>query len=349
MSEQQVRLTTLSHGAGCGCKIGPEHLRQVIKFLPPTLDPNVLVGINTSDDAGVYKLTDDIAAVLTLDFFTPIVDDPYDFGRIAVTNAVSDVYAMGGTPVIGLNVVAFPARELPLSILEEILRGGADQARAAGVSVVGGHSIDDPEPKFGFVAMGIVHPDKVITNAGARVGDLLYFTKPIGTGVISTAVKRGAAAPEQIAESIKWMTTLNKDASEVMRAVGVNACTDVTGFSLLGHLYEMTCGSGVGARVRMDDIPTMGGVRELLAQDMAPGGAYRNLEFLEKCGAIIWERSVTEEDKLLLCDPQTAGGLLLSVPPENADELKHEMVKAGVPAVEIGEVVEDGEGRIWIT
>ncbi len=348
MTEKEIRLTTLSHGAGCGCKIGPEHLRQVIKFLPPITDPNVLVGINTSDDAGVYRITDDIAAVLTLDFFTPIVDDPYDFGRIAVTNAVSDVYAMGGTPVIGLNVVAFPARDLPLSILEDILRGGADQAAAAGVSVVGGHSIDDPEPKFGFVAMGLVHPDKVITNATARVGDVLFLTKPIGTGVISTAVKRGAATTEQVAESITWMTTLNKSASEVMQKVGINSCTDVTGFSLLGHLREMTCASGVGARVRMDDIPTMGGVRDLLARDMAPGGAYRNLEFLEKCNAIVWPPDATEADKLLLCDPQTSGGLLISVSPDKAEELQRKMVEAGVPALEIGEIVEDSEKQITI-
>lgn len=317
-------------------------------MLPPVTDPNVLVGVATSDDAAVYKLTDELAVVLTVDFFTPIVDDPYDYGRIAVTNSLSDIYAMGARPVIGLNLVGFPSRTLPLAILEEILRGGSDQASAAGISIVGGHSIDDPEPKYGLVAMGLIHPDRVTSNATAKVGDILFLTKPIGTGIISTAIKKAVASPAETAEAIKWMTTLNRTASEVMQKIGAHACTDVTGFSLLGHLHEMTLASRIGARIRMDDIPLMTGVRELLAQDMAPGGAYRNLEFLENCGAVVWEREMTEEDKVLLCDPQTAGGLLISVAPEKADDLERELVKSDVPAVLIGEMVEDEEGRIYV-
>lgn len=321
---------------------------QVLKYIPAVTDPNVLVGITTSDDAAVYRVTDDIAVVLTVDYFTPIVDDPYDFGRVAVTNSLSDIYAMGARPIIGLNVIGYPARTLPLGILEEILKGGSDQAATAGVSIVGGHSIDDPEPKYGLVALGLIHPDKVKSNATAREGDVLFLTKPIGTGVISTAIKKEAARPLEVEEAIRQMTTLNKDASEAMVKIGANACTDVTGFSLLGHLHEMTFASKVGARVRLADVPVIGGVRELMEQDMSPGGAYRNLDFLTGCGAIIWGEGVDEMDKLLLCDPQTAGGLLISIAAERADLLQAELEQSGVAAARIGEMVRDPDGRIQV-
>ena len=309
----------------------------------------MLIGLGTADDAAVYKISDDVAVVLTVDYFTPIVDEPYDFGRIAATNALSDIYAMGARPLIALNLVGFPARTQPLSMLEDILRGGLDQAKLAGISIVGGHSIDDPEPKYGLVVMGIVHPDKALSNSGAKVGDKLFLTKPIGTGIISTAIKRGKASPEIIQMAVDLMTTLNRAASEAVIEVGVNACTDVTGFGLLGHLHEMTEASGVGARISASAVPVISGVRELLEQDMAPGGTERNLAFLESCNAVRWADGIDKNVKLLLSDAQTAGGLLVSVPPERADQLRQALEHAEVPAVaEIGEVVEEPSGVITI-
>ncbi len=308
----------------------------------------MLVGLATSDDAAVYRVSDDLAIVLTTDFFTPVVDDPYEFGRIAVTNALSDIYAMGARPVLALNIVAYPARTRALDTLEEILRGGADQAAAAGVSIAGGHSIDDPEPKYGLCVLGIVNPDKVLTNSGAKAGDRLILTKPIGTGIITTAIKHDTAPPEAIAEAITIMTTLNKAASEAALEVGCSACTDVTGFGLLGHLHEMAVGSGVGARVRFTDVPLIAGVRELLALDEAPGGTYANRDHLNSENSVVWSPDLTEEQQLALCDAQTAGGLLLSVPADRAEALKTALQAAGaLCAAEIGEIGEDPQCRIF--
>jgi selenide,water dikinase len=317
-------------------------LAQVVKLIPPVTDPNVLVDLSTADDAAVYRISDDLAIALTVDYFTPIVDDPYDFGRIAVTNSLSDIYAMGARPLIALNLVGFPVQTQPLSVLEEILRGGSDQAREAGVSIVGGHSIDDPEPKYGLVVMGTVRPDRVLSNSGAKPGDRLFLTKPIGTGIISTAVKRGVASSEAIRTVVGIMTTLNRAASEAMLEAGANACTDVTGFGLLGHLNELISASGVGARISASAVPVIPGVRDLLEQDMAPGGTERNLEFLESCGVIQWPEGFSPNEKLLLCDAQTAGGLLISVPADRAGRLRELLLAAKVPAAaEIGEVTSD--------
>jgi len=317
--------------------------------MPPVLDENVLIGLSTADDAAVYRITEDIAAVLTVDYFTPIVDDPYDFGRIAATNALSDAYAMGATPAIALNLVGYPGKTMPLSTLEEILRGGSDAASSAGVSVVGGHSIDDPEPKYGMVVLGLVHPQRAVSNATARAGDALFLTKPLGTGIIATAIKNGAAPSELVKRAVDLMTTLNRAACDAMLRVGVNSCTDVTGFGLLGHLHEMTWASGVGAVVELSAVPVIDGVRDLLAQDMAPGGTYRNLEYLENCGAMDWSPIVTEADKLLLCDAQTSGGLLIGVPADRAETLERELRAPGIPAAaRIGRVVEDPERRIRV-
>jgi selenide, water dikinase len=316
-------------------------LAQVLKLIPPVTDPNILVGLATADDAAVYRLTDDLAVVLTVDYFTPIVDDAYDFGRIAATNALSDIYAMGARPLIALNLVGFPSKTQPISILEDILRGGADQAGKAGVNIVGGHSIDDPEPKYGLVVLGTVHPERVMSNSGARIGDRLFLTKPIGTGIISTAIKVGECPPEVEQAAIGLMTTLNREAAEAMIAAGANACTDVTGFGLLGHLHELIEASGVGARINASAVPIIPGVRELLAEDMVPGGTERNLDYLETCSAVQWEKGITEEDKLLLSDAQTAGGLLISIPAEHADRLRGLLEQAQTPAVaEVGEIVE---------
>lgn len=302
----------------------------------------MLVGLATSDDAAVYRVSDDLAIVLTTDFFTPVVDDPYEFGRIAVTNALSDIYAMGARPVLALNIVAYPSRTRALDTLEEILRGGADQAAAAGVSIAGGHSIDDPEPKYGLCVMGMVDPNKVLTNSGAKAGDRLILTKPIGTGIITTAIKHDTAPPEAIAEAIRVMTTLNGPASQAAIEVGCNACTDVTGFGLLGHLREMACGSGVGARVRFHDVPLISGVKELLALDEAPGGTYANRDHLNSQTSVAWSPDLSEENQLALCDAQTAGGLLLSVSVDKAEAMKSALQAAGtLAAAEIGEIVDD--------
>ena len=317
--------------------------------MPAIADPNVLVELSTSDDAAVYRITDDIAVALTVDFFTPVVDDAYEYGRIAVTNALSDIYAMGAKPVIALNLVAYPAKTRPIDKLEDILRGGADQAAAAGVSIVGGHSIDDPEPKYGMCVMGLVNPNKIYTNAGAKVGDKLILTKPLGTGVIATAIKRDAASPEVTARAIEVMTTLNAAASEAMQKVGCNACTDVTGFGLLGHLCEMTAASKVGAKLHYDKVPLIEGVKELLEMDMAPGGTWANMEFLDSAGTVVWEGNLSENERLILCDAQTAGGLLISVPSELAGELLDKLKSTGVSsAIEIGEIIEDPEFRAHV-
>ena len=317
--------------------------------MPPVTDPNVLVDLSTSDDAAVYRITDEIAAVLTVDFFTPVVDDAYEFGRIAVTNALSDVYAMGAKPLIALNLVAYPARTRPVEKLEQILKGGADQAIAAGVSIVGGHSIDDPEPKYGLAVMGLVNPSRVLTNAGAKVGDRLILTKPLGTGVIATAIKHGTASDEVTARAIEVMTTLNGPAADAATGVGCNACTDVTGFGLLGHLHEMTAASGVGARVRVRDVPLIDGVKHLLKMDEAPGGTYANLEHLSLGGLVVWEEDIPEDYQLVLCDAQTAGGLLISVDPRRAAEMLDALNAAKVSAaVEIGKVIPDSESRVRV-
>lgn len=317
--------------------------------MPPILDPNVLVGLSTSDDAAVYRISDDLAVVLTVDFFTPIVDDAYEFGRIAVTNALSDIYAMGARPVLALNLVSYPARTRPLDKLHDILRGGADQAKTAGVSIAGGHSIDDPEPKYGMCVMGLVNPREVLTNAGAKIGDKLILTKPIGTGIINTAIKHDTAPPEVINQVIKIMTALNGPASEAVKKIGCSACTDVTGFGLLGHLHEMTSASGVGARIRFRNVPLIDGVKELLKMDEAPGGTYANLEYLGSTEAVVWKDELPEDYQLALSDAQTAGGLLLSVPADRVEQMKQALIDAGtICAVEIGEIIEDSGCRIFV-
>ncbi len=277
---EPVRLTRFSHGAGCACKLSPADLRTVlgmVSSLGPAArdagDPDLLVGLDTADDAAVYRLRDDLAVVVTTDFFTPIVDDPYDWGRIAATNALSDVYAMGGTPLLALNLVAWPREGLPFELLARVLDGSTDVVRAAGALVGGGHSIDDAEPKFGLAVVGTVHPEHVVTNAGAHAGDALVLTKPIGLGVISTAVKRDAASPELVAEAVRVMTTLNAGARDAATELGdaVHAATDVTGFGLLGHLRELLVASGVAGEVDASAVPVIDGVRDLIGEGMVAG------------------------------------------------------------------------------
>ncbi|MGH2979096.1 MAG: selenide, water dikinase SelD, partial [Solirubrobacterales bacterium] len=279
--EAPIRLTDLSHGAGCACKIGPGQLREVLATLPREVHADLLVGADTYDDAGVYRLSDELALVQTVDFFTPIVDDPRDFGRIAAANALSDVYAMGARPVTALNLVAFSLERVGGEVLAEILAGGAEVARRAGVAIVGGHSIDDPEPKYGLAVTGVVHPGRVVRNSTARAGDVLFLTKPVGGGAVATAAKRGIAPAALVRECTDVMTTLNSDAAAAALSVGPSAMTDVTGFGLLGHLHEMALASGVGAHVDGGAVPALAGVLELLAAGAIAGGSRRNREWVE--------------------------------------------------------------------
>jgi selenide,water dikinase len=303
-----VALTSLSHGAGCGCKLSAADLRPIVAGLPRPGDPRVLVAADTADDAGGVQLTDELAIVQTADFFTPIVDDPYWFGRIAATNALSDVYAMGGRPVSALNLVAFPLETLGPDVLREILRGGADAVAAAGASVVGGHSIDDPEPKYGLAVTGVVDPRAVLTNAGGKPGDALVLTKPLGAGTVATALKRGLAAPELVERAVQVMATLNDVAGEQARAAGASALTDVTGFGLLGHVHELAAASGLAAEIDAAAIPAIDGVLDLLTDERAlAGGSRRNRADAETFTT--WA-DVEEPLRRLACDAMTSGGLL---------------------------------------
>ena len=305
-------------------------------------DPNLLVGTETGDDAGVYRITDDKALALTVDFFPPIVDDPFSYGAIAVANSLSDVYAMGGRPILGLNIVGFPVDQ-PKEILGDILKGGYTKAQEAGCLIVGGHTVDDAEPKYGLAVVGLVEPGSQITNAGAKAGDALVLTKPIGTGIITTAGKQGVADEQTVSRAVAVMSALNRAASETMVKVGVNACTDVTGFGLIGHLDSMMRGSGATAVLEASAVPVIPGTRELLEQGIAPGGTHRNLDSME--GKVGWDDSLTDNDKLLFCDAQTSGGLLISLPATKADQLLRELNAAGVSdAAVIGRVTAKGPG-----
>ncbi|MFL5846293.1 MAG: selenide, water dikinase SelD [Solirubrobacteraceae bacterium] len=309
-----IPLTSLSHGAGCGCKLPAAALHPIVAALPAVRDPRVLVSASTADDAAVVQVAPDLAIVQTADFFTPIVDDPYDFGRIAACNALSDIYAMGGEPVSALNLVAFPLERLGGEVLSAILRGAHDMVAAAGASTVGGHSIDDPEPKFGLSVMGVVHPDAVLRNATGRVGDGLVLTKPLGAGVIATGIKRGLVSEEVVAEGIAVMTTLNAAALADAREANASALTDVTGFGLLGHLHEMALASGCAAEVSAEALPAIDGVLDLLeaGADVVAGGTRRNRDYAETFTT--FAADVAEPRCWLACDAMTSGGLLAAVP-----------------------------------
>lgn len=343
---KEIKLTHYTHGLGCACKIQPQNLEKVLQTLPGVFDSNVLVGTETSDDATVYRITDDIALVQTLDFFTPIVDDPYHFGAIAAANALSDIYAMGAKPLFALNIVGFPEDTLPLRILEQILKGANDKAQEAGINILGGHTIEDPEPKYGMVVSGIVHPEKIIKNKGAMAGDVLILTKPLGTGIISTAIKRGLVKKSLQNEVIDLMSELNKIPAELMLNYEVHACTDVTGFGLLGHLREMSKASKCDVNLKFADIPFINDAKDLAAAGIIPGGTFNNLEYVKDD---VDFGSHTRTNQLLLADSQTSGGLLIALRPEQADEYLKKILKAGVnSAVVIGEFTGNGEGRISV-
>jgi selenide, water dikinase len=342
----EVRLTTFSHGAGCACKLGPRDLADVLGRLErPTLPPEVLVSAETMDDAAVYRLPDGSALVQSVDFFTPIVDDPFDWGRIAATNALSDLYAMGARPLLALNLVAWPVQDLPLDLLARVLEGGAKVATEAGVAIVGGHSIHDPEPKYGMAVTGLSDPDRVLRNSTARIGAHLVLTKPIGTGIISTAVKRGGAEPGQVQAAIDLMTTLNRAASDAVLEAGADAVTDVTGFGLLGHLHEMLAASGVAAEVDAGAVPLLPGVPELALEGVVPGGTRSNRDYLEPW--VGWG-DLSDQERLILADAQTSGGLLVAVPEEGLEGLRRALEARDVPAAEIGRIVDGEPGRIHV-
>ena len=321
-------------------------LTQVLRHVLPVDDPNALVGHTTGDDAAVYRLSDDRALVVTADFFTPIVDDPYDFGRIAATNALSDVYAMGGRPLFALNLVGFPRKLLSEGILDEILRGGSDVTRSVGIPTLGGHTIDDAEPKYGLVAIGEVDPARMVTNSGARPGDRLVLTKPIGSGVIATAIKQGTAPDSVIAEATRVMTTLNAEAAAAMVEAGVRAGTDVTGFGLLGHMHSMMRASGVSATVVAGDVPIIPGARDLFLAGHVPGGTARNGADLAE--HLDFAASVDDATRTLLVDAQTSGGLLMCVPPGALTALLASLSDRGAGAAVIGTVTEGEAGAIQI-
>jgi selenium donor protein len=344
---RNIKLTHYTHGLGCACKLRPQALEEVLKSLPSVADPNVIVGTTTSDDAAVYRLTDGTAIVQTVDFFTPVVDDPYDFGAIAAANSLSDIYAMGGRPLFALSVVGFPEKRLPMEVLQQILRGAHDKAQEAGISIIGGHTVEDNEPKFGLVVTGIIDPDRVLTNDQAQPGDAIILTKPIGLGIISTAVKRGMASDELARKAVKIMSTLNRDAAEAMLKVGAHACTDVTGFGLLGHLKEMTRASKVDAVIYAGKVPVIKEAWDLAAAGAVPGGTLSNLDFVSD--TVEWDDNIPETTKLILCDAQTSWGLLIVLPAGKKDEtLKGLRGKRIAQAAHIGDFTESGVGKMVV-
>ena len=328
--------------------MGPEALAQVLRPLQDLFVaeeyPDLLVGLEVSDDAAVYKINDEVAVIQTLDFFPPVVDDPYDYGAIAAANAMSDVYAMGGEVVLALNICGFPS-DLPLDVTSEILRGGAEKVAEAGGVLAGGHTIGDPEPKYGLSVMGLVHPDQILTKAGAQAGDALVLTKPLGVGIITTALKSQAAEPAHVALAVESMKRLNRRAAQLIQQVGVHACTDVTGFALLGHGQEMAEKSGVQLCFHLGKLPFLDGAMAYAEGRFFPGGACRNQDYYQRW--VDFAVGIPEETQMLLFTPETSGGLLVSVSPERLEMLVGLFVKEGLRCWVVGEVAEGG--GVWVS
>ena len=346
VASEERRLTSFSHGAGCGCKLGPDDLLSVLRgvTLPP-VPAHVLVATDTGDDAAVYRLPSGEGLIATLDFFTPIVDDPYDWGRIAATNALSDVYAMGGRPLLALNIVNWPVVDLPLEMLARVLQGGIDVATAEGVVVAGGHSITDPEPKYGMVAIGLVAPDDVMRNSTAPAGAGLFLTKPLGLGIVSTSIKRGLAADDLVAAAVDLMTTTNRPAAEAMGDADAEAATDVTGFGLLGHLHRMLLASGAAAELDAGAIPLMDPrILDLARSDVVPGGTKRNLAHVRPHTDF---GDLPDPERLILADAQTSGGMLVAATRDRS--MEEAFREHGVPFSRIGTVVAGEPGRITVS
>ena len=344
---KEVKLTHFTHGLGCACKLRPQVLEQVLAKLPRSKDEHVLVGAENADDAAVYKINEQAALVQTVDFFTPIVDDPYHFGAIAAANSLSDIYAMGGKPLFALNIVGFPSNRLPVEVLQEILRGAQDKAKESGISIIGGHTVDDTEPKYGMAVTGIIQPDRILKNSGAGAGDAIILTKALGTGIISTAMKRGLADRSTIEGVTILMSTLNRSAAEVLQDFDVHACTDVTGFGLLGHLKEMAQASDMDAVVYHENIPILEPARDFAAAGVIPGGTKANLDFVSE--VVQWGPAISESAKYLLADAQTSGGLLFALPAAQEGEVLKRLQERQVSeAACIGEFTQAGVGRIFV-
>ena len=342
-AKSTIRLTEYTHALGCACKIRPQLLEKILNGIPGKNDPAILVGHETSDDAAVYLIDESRAIVQTVDFIPPVVDDPYMYGAISAANALSDVYAMGGRPLFALSIVAFPDRKLPIEALQLILKGANDKVAEAGIQVIGGHSIEDNEPKFGLVVTGIVHPAKILRNSTAKPGDVLILTKPIGTGIVTTAIKRGLADELAVERVMQVMAELNRKAAEVMAGFSVNACTDVTGFGLLGHLKEMVCGAGVHAMLNTGMVPVLNDAWEYAAAGTIPGGTRNNLDYVKDF--VEWDDATPELMKFILADAQTSGGLLISLPENEAADFINQLHDAGIPdAAIIGKISQGAPG-----
>jgi selenide,water dikinase len=333
---------------GCSSKISPKQLEEILKYLPLPADPNILVDIDTHDDAGVYRINDDLALVFTTDFFPPVCSDPYEFGQIAAANSISDVYAMGGDPVLALNIMMFPAARLPMEAYADILRGGFDKADEAGARIIGGHTIDDTPPKYGLAVVGYVNPRRIITNAGARVGDNLILTKPLGTGVIMAGQRLGMADEQDIAEAIRLMKLLNKSGAAVMKKYNVRGATDITGYGLAGHALKMARSGKVTLNLNMKEVPLIGRTYDLADEGCIPGASFRNLEYGEK--DIEFSRGLDYNLKMIAFDAQTSGGLLICASPEDTEKILDDLKEAGLSsAAVIGNVREPGEKLVFIS
>ncbi|HAF30826.1 MAG TPA: selenide, water dikinase SelD [Bacteroidales bacterium] len=342
-----IKLTKYTQGLGCACKLRPQELEKILKDIPVNTNPNILIDTNNSDDAAVYKINDEIALVQTVDFFTPVVDRPYDFGAIAAANALSDIYAMGAKPIFALNIVGFPSNRLPMEVLRQILAGAQAKATEAGISILGGHTIDDPEPKFGMVVSGLTHPNKILSNSRAKEGDAIILTKPIGLGIIATALKRGLVNKNTEDFAIKIMSELNKYAAEIIEKFDVNACTDVTGFGLLGHLSEITLASKMDVEIFSKQVPVIEEAWEFATSNIIPGGSTNNLSHFSKY--IDWDKNLSEIEKIILCDAQTSGGLLFTIPMNQKDDVIKELKNAGIEfATYIGKCSSKGNGLISV-
>lgn len=347
MAKQPIRLTQYVKGAGCAAKLPPGDLDRALCGLDLPVDQNLIIGLDRGDDAGVYRISDDLALVQTIDFFPPMVDDPYSFGQIAAANALSDVYAMGGTPKTAMNVVAFPAKTMDISILRSIIEGGLDKMREAGVVLLGGHTVEDSELKYGLAVTGFIHPNRILTKKNLQTGDLLILTKPLGTGIVVTAIKAGLAGAALTDKVTRAMATLNRDAALLMQDFPVHACTDITGFGFLGHLAEMVVDSGHGVRIRAASVPVYPEALEWADMGLIPAGAYNNRNFR---GALVdFSPSVSQRVQDLLFDPQTSGGLLIAVEAKAAPDLLRALIAKGILyAAIVGEVVMEPNERIMV-
>jgi selenide,water dikinase len=343
----KIDLLQMVEYGGCSAKISPTQLEEILKYLPLPKDPNILVDIDTHDDAGVYRVNDDLALVLTTDFFPPVCSDPYEFGQIAAANSISDVYAMGGDPVLALNIMMFPAAKLPMEVYAEILKGGFDKATEAGVRIIGGHTIDDFPPKYGLAVVGYIHPEKIITNAGAEPGDFLILTKPVGTGIVMAGQRLGMANDADVEDAKRLMKLLNKTAAEVMKKFSIKGATDITGFGLAGHALKMAKASKVSLKINMKNVVLIGNTYKLVDDGCIPGASFRNLEYAEK--DTDFAAGLDYNLKMIAFDAQTSGGLLFCATPDKVDKIIEELHNAGLQdAKVIGYVTEPGDKLIYL-